>query len=160
MPANKIYHSLITSYLNYCSVVYLNTFWEHIKPLQVLQNRAIRILGSFLHRPSKLEYVSETKTLFLFLNLLDLNDIRILNTSIWHFEIQNSRNYFYDKSLLILLPRSDCRRSRMYRVPFVSSEGQGFRLGTKYPSLLTIISWMIKFCLIHPENLSKNLSKI
>ena len=73
-----IYHSLITSYLDYCSVVYLHTFWKHIKPLQVPQNRAIRILGNFLHRPSKLENVSETETLFLFLNLLDLNDIRIL----------------------------------------------------------------------------------
>ena len=81
-----IYHSLIASYLNYCSVVYL-TFWKHIKPLQVLQNRAVRILGNFLYRPSKTENVSETKMLFLFLNLLDLNNIRVLNTSIWNFQI-------------------------------------------------------------------------
>ena len=128
-----IYHSLITSYLNYCSVVYLNTFCKHIKPLQVLQNRAIRILGNFLHRPSKLENVSETKTLFLFLNLLDLNDIRILNNSIWHFQIQNFKNYFYDKSLLILLPHSDCWRSRMYQIPFVSSERSKFSIRYQIP---------------------------
>ena len=84
-----IYYSLIASHLNYCSVVYLNTFWKNIKPLQVLQNRAIRILGNFLHRPSKRENVSKTKTLFLFLNLLDLNGIKVLNTSARYFQIQN-----------------------------------------------------------------------
>ena len=42
------------------SVVYLNTFLKHIKPLQVLQNRTLRIIGNFLHRPSKLENVLET----------------------------------------------------------------------------------------------------
>ena len=127
--------------MNYCSVVYLNTFWMYIKPLQVLQNRAIRILGNFLHRPSKLESVSETKTLFLFLNLFDLNDIRVLNTyhmvsiyhTIWHFQIQNCKNYFCDKSLLILLPRSDCRRSGMYRIPFVSSERSRFSIRYQIP---------------------------
>ena len=71
--------------MSYCSVVYLNTFCKHIKTLQVLQNRAKEYIKNFLHRPSKLENVSETKTLFLFLNSLDLNDTRVLNTSIWHF---------------------------------------------------------------------------
>ena len=128
-----IYQSLIASYLNYCSAVYLNTFWTQIKPLHVLQNRAIRILGNNLLRPLKLENVSETKTLLLFLNLSDLNDIRALNNSIWRFGIQNSDNYFYDKSLLSLLPCLDCRRSGMYRNPFVSSERSRFSLSYQIP---------------------------
>lgn len=128
-----IYHSLIAPYLNYCTIIYLNTFWTHIKPLQILQNKAVRILGNFLHRPSKLRDASETETLFLFLNLLDLKHIRELNISIWHFKIQDPSSYFYEKSLLILPPPSALRCSGTYRIPFVNCERSRFSIRYQIP---------------------------
>ena len=124
-----IYHSLIASHLNYCSIVYLDTFWKHLKPLQVLQE----YLEIFHLNLQNFKMFQELKHYSFFLNLLDLKHIQILNISIWYFQIQNSNNNFYDKSLLILLPSSDSWQSLMYQIPFVSSERSRFLIGYQIP---------------------------
>ena len=55
-----LYFSLVHSHLSYCPIVYLATFKTHFKPLQILQNRAKRILHKYLPSPSS--YPGKTTT--------------------------------------------------------------------------------------------------
>ena len=52
----SIYFALIQTNINYWSLVYLSTFKSHIKPIQILQNRFLRILKLFISSPIELKY--------------------------------------------------------------------------------------------------------
>ena len=118
-----LYHSLIESYLNYCPIVYLNTFIVHLQPLQIIQNKAIRILGAFVHRPARLKNLSETQTLYIFLNILNLKQLNYVHIAMWYYDIQSSANNFYNLGI-IGTPTSPthCIRSKKYRLPPIKSE--------------------------------------
>ena len=60
----SIYFALIQTNINYCSLVYLSTFKSHIKPIQILQNKALRILKLFIPSPIELPNKSSTASLY------------------------------------------------------------------------------------------------
>ena len=41
----SLYHSFVYPYLTYCNIVWGNTFNTHLKPLEILQKRAIRLIN-------------------------------------------------------------------------------------------------------------------
>ena len=67
----SLYYTIILPYLNYCCVVWGNTFQTSLCPLRILQKTAIRICG-------KAGYRSHTIPIFHQLKTLDIYDISIL----------------------------------------------------------------------------------
>ena len=70
-----IYYSLIYSYLNYCISIWGGTYRCHLRPLEVLQKRALRIMCNVPGR-------SHTEPLFKSNNLLKLTDVYNYNLAI------------------------------------------------------------------------------
>ena len=69
-PMRCIYFSLVHSYTSYCANA--NTFKTHLHPLQVLQNKVIRILMSYLPAPSSIPDSSSTKSAYKYINILHI----------------------------------------------------------------------------------------
>ena len=153
-----LYHSLIESYLRYCPIIYLNTFPNHFKHLQTLQNKAVRILGTFFHRPARLQNLSETKTLFLFLHILNLNQLRELQLSLWHYDIQSPASYFYESQILVTPIRSlasSSARFGAYRIPLINCERDKFSIRYQIPSIANRLKLNSKFKNLNSRSLLK-----
>ena len=63
-----LYHSLILSHLQYCTLLWANSYYSHLQKLRLLQKKAIRII-------SNADYLAHSSKLFLNLKLLKLDDI-------------------------------------------------------------------------------------
>ena len=63
-----LYHSLILSHLQYCTLVWANSYYSHLHKLRLLQKKAIRII-------SNADYLAHSSKLFLNLKLLKFDDI-------------------------------------------------------------------------------------
>jgi len=84
--ALKLYDSLILPYLNYCNIVWGNTFKTHLKNLFRLQKRALKLCSD----DKKLK----SDTLFVRLNRLSIHDIYKFQTGQLVF------NYFHNSNIL------------------------------------------------------------
>jgi len=71
----SIYFSLVYSYINYCSIIYLRTFQSHIFPIVKLQNKAMRILKMLFYSPVSLPGKSPTKSLYSYFNIIPVRQI-------------------------------------------------------------------------------------
>ena len=63
-----LYHSLVLSHLQYCTLLWANSYHSHLHKLRLLQKKAIRII-------SNTDYLAHSSKLFLNLKLLKLDDI-------------------------------------------------------------------------------------
>ena len=61
-----LYHSLILSHLQYCTLLWANSYRSHLHKLRLLQKKAIRII-------SNTDYLAHSSKLFLNLKLLKLD---------------------------------------------------------------------------------------
>ena len=71
----SIYFSLVHSYINYCSIIYLSTLQSHISPIVKLQNNARRILKMLFYSPVPLPGKSPTKSLYSYFNIIPVRQI-------------------------------------------------------------------------------------
>ena len=65
-----LYFFLVHSHLSFCPIVYLATFKTHLKPLQIVQNWALRILHKYLPSPLSCPGKTTTETLYLLVHIL------------------------------------------------------------------------------------------
>ena len=77
-----LYCSLVLPYMSYCVEVWGNNYKTAIKPIFLLQKKAIRIV-------SKSDYYAPTNSLFIDLYTLKLQDIVELNTAIIMYKAYN-----------------------------------------------------------------------
>ena len=63
-----LYHSSILSHLQYCTLLWANSYHSHLHKLRLLQKKAIRII-------SNTDYLAHSSKLFLNPKLLKLDDI-------------------------------------------------------------------------------------
>jgi len=91
-----IYFALVHSHLTYCPLIYLATFKYHIKPLQTLQNRALRILQRYLPSPSSYPNKSKTETIYLLTNILPVSELFTLHSFLFKVKYNRSElpSYF------------------------------------------------------------------
>ena len=89
-----IYMSLIYSYINYCNVVWGSAYLNHLKPLVILQKKAVRIIN-------KSNYDAESSPIFYTLGLLNIYNIHKLNclTFMYNCLTNNKFPEFRDKIL-------------------------------------------------------------
>ena len=94
----SLYYALIHSHLMFSSLVYLNTFSSHITPLQRQQNKALRVLKSYLPSPKLYLAKSSADSLYCFLNILPLKHFVTVESILFKLK--------YDRGLLPLFFRS------------------------------------------------------
>ena len=75
----SLYYTFIYPYLIYCNLVWGNTFQSHLKPLQILQKKALRVINS-------VPYNSHTNDLFHSNQILKLKDINTYFQSIFMYK--------------------------------------------------------------------------
>ena len=82
LPLNtmiSLYYTFIYPYLIYCNLIWGNTFETHLKPLQILQKKALRYINNA-------PYNSHTNELFYNNRILKLKDINTYFQSIFMFK--------------------------------------------------------------------------
>ena len=82
----SLYFTLIYPYINYCNIIWSNTFSSHMHPLKVLQKRAIRIINN---KPSR----DHTHELFINSGILKLEDITKFNLGVYMYKHQHDELY-------------------------------------------------------------------
>ena len=97
----SIYFALIQTNINYCSLVYLSTFKSHIKPIQILQNKAIRILKLFIPSPIELPNKSSTASLYTYLDILPVSQQFAFGSILFkiNYDIKKLPPYYLHQSL-------------------------------------------------------------
>lgn len=128
----SIYFALVHSYLNYCPLIYLNTFRSHLIPLQRQQNKALRILKSYLPSPASFPSKSSTKSLYCLLNILPVELAVTFNSILFkvNHNLLSLPSYFFSFDLFPVAPPSShlARSIRKLRQPLIISERSRFSL--------------------------------
>ena len=76
-----MYHAHVTSILNYCNIIWSNTYPTHLDPLIKTQKRIIRLL-------THSDYFAHTEPLFRQLKLLNIENIRKYSLAVYFFKNQ------------------------------------------------------------------------
>ena len=78
-----LYHSLVSSHVNYCNIVWGFTTKKNIERINKLQKRGIRII-------THSSYVSSSVPLFLKMKILPVSDLVSLQTALFMFRLRNN----------------------------------------------------------------------
>ena len=87
-----LYYTFIYPYLVYCNLVWGNTFESHLKPLVILQKKAIRVINGA-------NFNSHTNDLFYSNRILKLKDINIFLQAIYMYKSDTAvfqTSHFYN----------------------------------------------------------------
>ena len=80
---HNLYNTLIVTHLNYCNIVWGNTYSTHLNQLLILQKKAVRII-------TKSHFLAHTPPLFRSLNLLNIFDLHKYHCGIFIFHYINN----------------------------------------------------------------------
>ena len=72
------------SHLQYCTLLWANSYYSHLHKLRLLQKKAIRIL-------SNTDYRAHSSKLFLKLKLLKLDDIMTFQLGTFMYKLKNNK---------------------------------------------------------------------
>ena len=99
-----LYFSLVHSHLSYCPIVYLATFKTHLKPLQIVQNRAliIYVLHKYLPSPSSYPGKTTTETLYLLMHILPISCLCNLSSVLFKIKYDHQMLPVYFQSIDML----------------------------------------------------------
>jgi len=79
----NLYYTLVYPYLNYCNLIWTSTYSSHLEKLNILQKRAVRII-------TNASYYAHTHPLYIKLNLLNIPQIKHLQTCIFMYQYHNN----------------------------------------------------------------------
>ena len=74
-----MYHAHVSSILNYCNVIWANTYDSHLTPLILIQKRIIRNI-------CRADFLAHTDPLFRELHILQIIDIRKLSLATYFYK--------------------------------------------------------------------------
>ena len=123
----NLYFSLIYPYLTYCNLIWTSTYTTHLKQLQILQKKAVRLI-------TRSPYNSHSKPLFLELNLLTIDQVRHLQTCELMHRYHNNQpppafsSFFKPLSLAI-----QTRSNRSYECDFARTNTRKFSIRYQGP---------------------------
>ena len=86
MPAfvlKSLYHAHVSSILNYCNIIWSNTYITHLNPLIKVQKRIVRLLCDS-------DFLAHTQPLFKQLNLLNIENLRKFSLAVYFYKNLNS----------------------------------------------------------------------
>ena len=81
---NILYHSLVLSHLQYCTLFWANSYHSHLHKLRLLQKKDIRII-------SNTDNIAHSSKLFLNLKLLKLDDIMTFQLGTFMYKLKYNK---------------------------------------------------------------------
>ena len=141
-----LYYALVFPYVNYCNVIWGNTFASHLYPLNVLQKKVVRII----HNKS---YFHHTNELFLKSCILKLDDIYKLNTASYMYKLNDFTPYLRihnhaTRSRNLLLPSFHRLTSSRKSISF-----NGPNIWNTIPPEIKLCSNILKFKIKYKKHL-------
>ena len=94
---NTLYYSLILSYLQYCTLLWANTYSTCLNKLRILQKKAIRII-------MQSHYLAHTDPLFSKLKLLKLDGLYKHQLGIYIYMYKSTKGLFPDSMSSMVIP--------------------------------------------------------
>jgi hypothetical protein len=141
----KLYHSMIHPYLTYCNIVWCFNYKCITNRLQILQNKAIKLIRNFTG------YIA-TNDLYKTLNILNLSNIHKYQTAIFMYKYVNNLLpiHFYKPEYFIIINRLHTYKIRIqnkFVIPYARTNMRLFsikcfgpRIWNSLPVCLTNIS--------------------
>jgi hypothetical protein len=122
-----LYFTLIYPYLTYCNMIWTSTYDSHLNDIRILQKKAIRVI-------TKSPLNSHTSPLFLEHKLLNITQIKFLQTCIFMYKYINnllppSFFSYFDPAPHLICTRS----SNDFRPVFARTNVRKFSLGVQGP---------------------------
>ena len=126
-----LYHSLILSHLQYCTLLWANSYRSHLHKLRLLQKKAIRII-------SNTDYLAHSSKLFLNLKLLKLDDIMKFQLGTFMYKLKNNKLPNVIPHMFVTnenIHRHNTRNKNGYLIPSVRTNCRKFTVGYAGPIL-------------------------
>ena len=134
------FFSMIYPYLQYCNLVWANTYQTTISRLSILQKRIIRIVN-------KSDFLAYTNPIFKELYLLKLEDIRILQISQLMFTVRNNSSLITLKDMFTLnnqIHSYNTSSSKSFHLPRTRTKLRQFSIKYQGPNTLNSLNSDIK----------------
>ena len=139
----SLYCTLILPYLNYCCVVWGNTYKTSLRPLCILQKRAIRICG-------KAGYRSHTMPIFHQLKTLDIYDIIDYNSMIFMYKVSNNllteTLFSYFKKVNESHEHNTRKNKNNFNIRFARTTKKASSISVKGPKIWNALKTEVKLC--------------
>ena len=128
-----IYHSLVLSHLQYCTLLWANSYHSHLHNLRQLQKKAIRII-------SNTDYLAHSSKLFLNLKLLKLDDIMKFQLGTFMYKLKYNKlpNVIPQNIMFVTnenIHSHNTRNKNGYLIPSVRTNCRTFTVGYAGPIL-------------------------
>ena len=133
-----LYFSMIYPYLQYCNLVWANTYQKNLSRLVILQKRIVRIINK------SGDNLAHTSPIFKDLYLLKFEDIQKLQISQLMFLIKNNSSPSNFQNLFILnsqIHKYNTRSSKSFHLPRIRTKLRQFSI--KYQGSMTFKSLSI-----------------
>ena len=131
---------MIYPYLQYCNLVWANTYQKNLSRLVILQKRIVRIIN-------KSDNLAHTSPIFKDLYLLKFEDIRKLQISQFMFLIKNNSSPSNFQTLFILywqIHKYNTRSSKSFHLPRIRTKLRQFSIKYQGPVTFNSLSIDIK----------------
>ena len=126
-----LYHSLILSHLQYCTLLWANSYRSHLHKLRLLQKKAIRII-------SNTDYLAHSSKLFLNLKLLKLDDIMTFQLGTFMYKLKYNKLPNVIPHMFVTnenIHSHNTRNKNGYLIPSVRTNCRKFTVGYAGPIL-------------------------
>ena len=126
-----LYHSLILSHLQYCTLLWANSYRSHLHKLRLLQKKAIRII-------SNTDYLAHSSKLFLNLKLLKLDDIMKFQLGTFMYKLKYNKLPNVIPHMFVTnenIHSHNTRNKNGYLIPSVRTNCRKFTVGYAGPIL-------------------------
>ena len=127
----NLYHSLILSHLQYCTLLWANSYYSHLHKLRLLQKKAIRIILNT-------DYRAHSSKLFLKLKLLKLGDIMAFQLGTFMYKLKNNKLPSMIPHMFITnenIHSHNTRNKEGYLIPSVRTNCRKFTVSYAVPIL-------------------------
>ena len=151
-----MYHAHVSSLLNYCNLIWANTYPTHIQPIIKLQKRIIRTI-------TKSEYLEHTEPLFAQTHVLNIENLRKYCLLVYFYKNLNSllpqfqvlhpyQTRFRARPRPVVHHLSIFERSYIYQLPIVWNKllDDQPELLTKNYSLMTFKKHLKQYLISNP----------
>ena len=126
-----LYHSLILSHLQYCTLLWANSYRSHLHKLRLLQKKAIRII-------SNTDYLAHSSKLFLNLKLLKLDDLMKFQLGTFMYKLKYNKLPNVIPHMFVTnenIHSHNTRNKNGYLIPSVRTNCRKFTVGYAGPIL-------------------------
>ena len=126
-----LYHSLVLSHLQYCTLLWANSYHSHLHKLRLLQKKATRII-------SNTDYLAHSSKLFLNLKLLKLDDIMKFQLGTFMYKLKYNKLPNVIPHMFVTnenIHSHNTRNKNGYLIPSVRTNCRKFTVGYAGPIL-------------------------